>query len=115
MNKSINNKLRNYEHKAINISKVIIVVFVIQILYLLFSEVFYISSAIKYIVPIFTNLIVIIFIFMKHAKLKRIYIQEIEFNNLSSSKIKVKRPFMDNILLGLSVFMIIHNCIELVF
>lgn len=112
---SFRHKLRNYEHKAINISKVIIVVFVIQILYLLFSDVFYISSAIKYIVPIFTNLIVIIFIFMKHAKLKRIYLKEIEFNNLSSSKIKVKRPFMDNILLGLSVFMIIHNCIELVF
>lgn len=112
---SFRHKLRNYEHKAINISKVIIVVFVIQILYLLFSDVFYISSAIKYIVPIITNLIVIIFIFMKHTKLKRIYIKEFEFNNLSSSKIKVKRPFMDNILLGLSVFMIITTFVRFVF
>ncbi|MCD8845191.1 hypothetical protein [Staphylococcus gallinarum] len=112
---SFRHKLRNYEHKAINISKVLIVVFVIQILYLLFSNMFYISSTIKYIVPIFTNLIVIIFIFMKHVKLKKLYKKEIGSKNLSTNKIKIRKPLIDNILLGLSVFMIIDNGIGLIF
>ncbi|PCE16623.1 hypothetical protein [Staphylococcus pseudintermedius] len=110
---SFKHKLRNYEKTAINISKFLIVVFVIQIVFLMFLSMFNISSAISSIVPIFINLLVIIFIFMKDTKLKKIYKQEIVFNNLSTSKVKIKRPFIDNILLGISLCMLFINAFEL--
>ncbi|HDC9329410.1 hypothetical protein APV47_12780 [Staphylococcus aureus] len=110
---SFKHKLRSYEKIAINISKLLIVVFVIQIVFLMFCNMFNISSAISSIVPIFINLLVIVFIIMKHVKLKKIYIKEIVFNNLSTSKVKIRRPFIDNILLGISLCMLFINIFEL--
>ncbi|HCY6785922.1 TPA: hypothetical protein O1284_002760 [Staphylococcus aureus] len=107
-------KLKSYEKKAINISYIFIIVFGIQLFFLVFSDMLNISIAIKSMLVLFINLLVIILILVKHSKLKNIYKKEIEYNNLSVHNIKIRKPLVDNILLGLSVFMIIIRCIELI-
>lgn len=107
-------KLKSYEKKAINISYIFIIVFGIQLFFLVFSDMLNISMAIKSMLVLFINLLVIILILVKHSKLKNIYKKEIEYNNLSVHNIKIRKPLVDNILLGLSVFMIIIRCIELI-
>ncbi|ORI00170.1 hypothetical protein B5723_14945 [Mammaliicoccus sciuri] len=107
-------KLKSYKKKAIYISYIFIIVFGIQLFFLIFSDMMNISSAIKSMVLIFINLLVIILILLKHSKLKNIYKKEIVYNNLVSNNLKIRKPLVDNILLGLSVSMIIIRCIKLI-
>lgn len=107
-------RLKGYEKKALNISKILIVLFVIQIFIFIFSDTLNISIATKSIFVLFINILAIVFILMKHAKLKKLYKKELGSTNLSSNKIKIRKPLIDNILLGLSVFMIIIRCVDLI-
>ena len=107
-------KLKSYEKEAINISNILIVVVGIQIFIFTFSHMLNISIAIKSILILFINLLVIFLILVKHAKLKKIYKKELGFTNLSAHKIKIRKPLLDNILLGLSVVLIIIRFVELI-
>ncbi|WP_440862469.1 hypothetical protein [Staphylococcus shinii] len=61
---------------------------------------------------ILTSLLIISLILIKHEKIKKIYRKELAIANLPSNHIKIRKPIIENVLLGLTAFMIVNAIVQ---
>ncbi|WP_436949332.1 hypothetical protein [Staphylococcus shinii] len=109
---TMKHKLKHFENITTIISIVMTVVFFLQFIIVTFSETFHIPNNIMLVFVILTSVFIIGLILIKHEKIKKLYRKELAIANLPSDHIKVRKPIIDNILLGISAFMIVNVIVQ---
>lgn len=108
-------KKKRFENITTIISYIMTIMFVVQFVITTFSEAFHIPNTLMLIFVALTSIIIIALILIKYKKFKKIYIKELEVANLTNNHIKISKPIVENILLGLSVFMIANAIVQVLF
>lgn len=109
---TMKHKLKQFENITTIISIIITIVFILQFVITTFSSTFHIPNTLMLIFVTLTSIIVIALILIKHQKIKKIYRKELAIADLPNDHIKIRKPIIDNILLGLSVFMIVNAIVQ---
>lgn len=108
-------KIKQFNNITNITSYIMTVAFIIQFLIVTLGDGLYISNTMKMIFVILTSVLIISMILMKHRKIKEIYRKELEIANLSNSYIKIKKPILESILLGVSLLITIITFIDIFF
>lgn len=108
-------KIKQFNNITNITSYIMSVLFIIQFVIVTFGDALYIPNTIKMIFVILTSVLIISIILIKHRKIKEIYRKELEIVNLPNNHMKIKKPILESILLGLSVMIIIITFIDIFF
>lgn len=109
---TIKHKLKYFENITIITSFIMSIIYILQFVIVTFAEIFNIPNTIIIAFVCLTNIFAIGLILMKHSRIKKIYRKELEITKLANDHIKIRKPIIDNALLGLSAFMIVNALVQ---